>query len=112
MIAIDVVLLPPGEVMDKAIEINNPLEDPIVLNKNNCLPHITLFFGTAEQSEIANINNILEEIASSTPALKLTIFQINGEHSAFDIKKTPELKKLQTTIFQRLSCWFIFTIDA
>ena len=46
-IAIDIVLLPPEEVMDKAIEINKRLtEDPIKLNKENCLPPCYFMHGS------------------------------------------------------------------
>ena len=49
-IAIDVVLLPPEEIMDKAIEINRQLaDDPIKLNKENCLPHVSLCMGVVEE---------------------------------------------------------------
>ena len=45
-IAVDVVLLPSEEMMDKAIEINRELlkrfDNKIILNKENCLPHISL----------------------------------------------------------------------
>ncbi len=64
-IAIDVVLLPSEEMMNKAIEINKELlknnEDKIILDKEKCLPHISLCMGCIEEDKIPEIKNILDE---------------------------------------------------
>ena len=102
-LAIDVVLLPPEEIMDKAIEINSSLlNDKIVLDKKKCLPHITLCMGVVDEEKILEITEILKDIAQSCLPLDLTIFAINEEHSTFDIIKTAELQHLHETITNRL----------
>lgn len=56
-IAIDIVLLPPEEIMNKAIEINQQLaDDGIKLNKKDCLPHISLCMGVISEEDLPEIN--------------------------------------------------------
>ncbi len=104
-IAIDIVLLPPEDIMDKSIEINNKLnEDPIKLNKENCLPHISLFMGAVEEEEeLSKIKKIVDEIATQFSKLSLTISRINYEDCGFDIKITKDLQKLHETIMTKLN---------
>jgi len=62
-IAVDVVLLPSEEMADKAIAANKELlkqcADKIVLDKENCLPHISLAMGCIDERDIADIEKIL-----------------------------------------------------
>ena len=55
--AVDVVLLPSEQMMDKAIEANGELVKrfggKIVLNRENCLPHISLAMGCVDERDIA-----------------------------------------------------------
>ena len=70
-IAVDVVLLPDETMTNRAIEINAELVkkfgDKIVLNKANCLPHISLAMGCVEEADITSIGKVLEAIAKETP---------------------------------------------
>ena len=102
-IAIDVVLLPPEDIMNKAIEINKQLSnDPIRLNKGNCLPHVSLFMGVVEEENLPKIKEIINKIAAQFSKLSLTISRINYEHCGFDIQKTGDLQKLHETIMTKL----------
>ena len=59
-IAIDIVLIPPRTIMDKAIEINNQfVDDPIKLNRKNCLPHISLCMGVIKKKICQKLNLLL-----------------------------------------------------
>ncbi len=75
--AVDVVLLPDEAMTDRAIEINAELVerfgDEIVLNKESCLPHISLAMGCIEEADITPVEKVLEEIAKETslPELKI-----------------------------------------
>ena len=110
-LAIDIALLPPEEIMDKAIEINKKLvDDPTILNKENCLPHITLCMGVLKEEDLPKVKEILQEISDNYSKLSLKISRINEEHSAFDIEKTEELQKLHETIVNQLAP--ILTYDA
>ncbi|MBU4369808.1 2'-5' RNA ligase family protein [Patescibacteria group bacterium] len=103
-IAIDIVLLPPENIMDKAIEINNELiDDPIKLNKENCLPHISLCMGVIEEKDLLRAKEILNKIGKDFSKLSLTINKINSENTCFNIKKDKKLQKLHETVITRLS---------
>ncbi len=102
-IAIDVVLLPPDEIMDLAIEINKEKkEDQIRLTKENCFPHITLFMGAVDESSLLEIKEFLNQIKNKFAPLSLRINKINGEHSAFDIEITKELQQLHEMITKKI----------
>ena len=55
-IAVDVVLLPSDEMTDRAIRANTELVEKfgseIVLNKKNCLPHISLAMGCINERDV------------------------------------------------------------
>jgi 2'-5' RNA ligase len=103
-IAIDVMLLPSEEIMDKAIEINNQLaDDPIKLSKENCLPHISLCMGVVEEDNLSKIEETINEIGKNFSELLLTINKINDEHVCFEIKNTEDLQKLHEAIMTKLS---------
>ena len=98
-IAVDVVLLPSQEVTNQAIEVNKRLleqyTDRIVLDKENCLPHISLAMGCINERDIPDIERILRAIAKKYNPGKLNIAGISittnalGEKvSSFEVKKT------------------------
>ena len=68
-IAIDVVLLPSEEITDRAVAANRELlkqyPDKIILNKENCLPHISLAMGCIDQTQISDAEEILNLIEKS-----------------------------------------------
>ncbi len=69
--AVDVVLLPDEMMTEKAIEANAKLVEKfgaeIVLDKEKCLPHISLAMGCIEDSDIGEIEIILRTIALDFP---------------------------------------------
>ena len=105
-IAIDVVLLPSGDMMDKAIEANRKLlkqcAEKIILSKESCLPHISLAMGCIDERDIANIETVLQAIAKQCSLGQLSVIGIHiGTNSAgekvslFQIEKTEALQLLQ-----------------
>ncbi len=111
--AVDVVLLPDEAMTDKAIEANAELVKKfgrkIVLNKKNCLPHISLAMGCIDEEDIAAIEGILRSIVTRSSLGDLTILGVRvsensaGEKvSAFEVGETKELKSLHETIMERL----------
>ena len=102
-IAIDIALLPPEEIMDKAIEINNQLAgDLIKLNKKSCLPHISLCMGVAKEENLLKIKEVINEIEKDFSELSLTVSKINDEHICFEIKNNEDLQKLHEAIMTKL----------
>jgi 2'-5' RNA ligase len=111
--AADVVLLPEEAMMDKAIEANAGLVGKIgreiVLNKENCLPHISLAMGCIDEGDIAAIEKILEEITVENPPGDLRVIGIitstnaAGEKvSVFEVEKTEELQSLHEEVMKKL----------
>jgi len=69
--AVDVVLLPDEVMTEKAIEVNAQLVErfgaEIVLDKEKCLPHISLAMGCIEDSDIGRIEIVLRSMAAGFP---------------------------------------------
>ncbi len=116
-IAVDVVLLPSEEMADKAIAANKELlkqcPDKIVLDKENCLPHISLAMGCINERDIADIEKILQATAKQSSLGQLSVIGIHtGTNSAgekvsvLQIEKTEALQLLHEEVMQRLSPYF------
>ncbi|MBN2138443.1 MAG: hypothetical protein JW720_11610 [Sedimentisphaerales bacterium] len=108
-IAVDIVLLPSESMMDTAIEANRRLIGPvraeIILNKETCLPHLSLAMGCLEDSCLDKAGEILSRIAGrGVPGrLKVTGIYVGtnsaGEKvSAFGIEPTAELRALHEEV--------------
>ena len=138
-IAVDAVLLPSDEMMDKAIEANRELlqqcigfpqggvPDKIVLDKKNCLPHISLAMGCIDEKDIADIEKVLQTIAKG-PRLagtkqyrlgQLSVIDIHVETSSagekvsvFQIEKTKTLQSLHEEVMQRLAPYCSYDVTA
>jgi 2'-5' RNA ligase len=112
--AVDVVLLPDEAMTDRAIEINAELVEKfgneIVLNKENCLPHISLAMGCIEEADIAPVGKVLEEIAKETslPDLKVVGIRASGNSkgqtvSVFVVETTKELQSLHEKVMENFT---------
>jgi len=120
--AVDVVLLPEETIADKAIKANAKLVEncgsEIVLNKEDCLPHISLAMGCVDEKDIAYIEKILQSIAKENLLGDLTVFGIQTTGvgskavSVFEIEKTRELQLLHETVTERLVPYFSYDITA
>ena len=110
-LAVDIVLLPSRLMTDKAIEVNNHLVrrwgDKIVLNKENCFPHISLSMGVLDKKNIPAVSKILAKIGKLFSPLKLTAAKLSahadstGEMiSDFEITTTRALQLLHETIMK------------
>jgi 2'-5' RNA ligase len=110
-IAIDIVLLPPEEIMDLSLEINKRAveegNDLVKLDKEKCIPHMTLCMGAVDEEGLPEIKEFLNQIKDQFSKLKLKIIAINGEHAAFDIERTEELQKLHKTIMKKVQPYII-----
>jgi len=122
-IAVDVVLLPSEEMADKAVEANRELlkqcADKIVLDKERCLPHISLAMGCIDEGDIADIEKILQTIAKQCSLGQLSVIGIHsGTNSAgekvsvFQIEKTETLQSLHEQVMRRLKPYFSYDVSA
>jgi 2'-5' RNA ligase len=115
-IAVDVVLFPDEAMANKAIEVNADLVkkfgNEIVLNKKNCLPHISLAMGCVEEKDIVSIQEVLEEIAKETSLSVLKVLGIRSSVnskgqtvSVFEVERTSQLQSLHEKIMDGLALY-------
>lgn len=120
-IAVDVVLLPPEETMDLVIEVNRELlktfHNKIVLNKESCLPHISLAMGGIEEKDLIAIEKILQKVAEEFSAMELKAINIYAniiptgkKVSGFEIEKINKLQLLHEIIMEKLIPYFTYDI--
>jgi len=113
-IATDVVLLPDDEMTDRAIEINKQISREhsaqIVLDRENCLPHISLAMGCAEQQDVDAIQEVLERLAREIPVRQLTAVGVqnpgDSKASFLEIERTEELQRLHERVMQEMQPFF------
>ena len=122
-IAIDVVLLPSESMTEKAIEVNQKLlqqySSKIVLNKENCFPHISLCMGVIDENDIPAVTKILAEIGKQFSALNLTatnlpthIIPTGDKVADFQIQTTEKLQLLHELIMKKLSQFLTYDVSA
>ena len=122
-IAVDVVLLPSEPIVNMAIEANRVLleqtPDKIILNRHRCLPHISLAMGCIDRRNIAGIEHVLRNLASSHPIETLITEGIqvgtnakNEKVSLLQIKKTPQLQSLHEAVMKELEPFFSYDVSA
>lgn len=121
-ITIDVVLLPDSPIFDTAIELSKQqskkFSDKIILNKEKCLPHISLAMGAIDQSDLAEANSVLKEIASHFRVFKLIANSYHGNEipsgetvSEFTIQKTSDIQLLHEMIMAKLKPFLSYDIS-
>jgi len=120
-IAVDAVLLPSDDMTDKAIGANAELLEKfgtkIALNKESCLPHISLAMGCIDERDIKPIERVLRQVAEESPLGDLTVVGIHtsinakGESvSALEIEKTKELQALHEKVMKKLTPYFSYDV--
>ncbi len=116
-VALNVVILPPAEIMDHAISINQEhllkSQRKISLNRDNSFPHITLAMGCAAERDLPKIQAVLDDAVKNLKIMKLEIVKtyshplMNNEIiSGFEIKKTDALQALHETLVNKLKPFF------
>jgi len=120
-IAVDVVLLPSEEMVDKSIAANRELlkqcADKIVLDKESCLPHISLAMGCIDERDTADIETVLQTIAKQFSLGQLSVIGIHtgtnsaGEQvSVLQIERTEALQSLHEEVMRRLAPYFNYDV--
>ena len=121
--AVDVVLLPGEAMADKAIEANAELVKKfggkIVLNKEDCQPHISLAMGCVYEKDIGDIGKILKAIAKRSClgdlrviGAAVTVNSAGEKVSAFEVEKTEELQRLHQEIMEKLEPYLSYEVRA
>jgi 2'-5' RNA ligase len=122
-IAVDVVLIPSDQITNIAIEANKKLTeknpDKIILDREKCLPHISLAMGCIDQKQIADIGKILRKIAEESSVGFLRIVGVHthtnttGEKvSVLKIENTDRLRSLHERVMSSMKPYFSYDITA
>ncbi len=113
-VAIDVVLLPPGPIMDMAIGANRTLlagnpDGGIRLDGENCLPHISVAMFPARRGDIPEITAKVDRIARQCSPMTMTIDAVakhrsstGGTVSTFHILRAEILQLFHKTVMNAL----------
>ncbi len=121
-LAVDVVLLPSEAMMDQAIALNRRLlgrsDQGMILNKKDCLPHISLAMGCIAGEAVPLIQTILGKIAQRFPKLDLTAIAVRAVTSpagrtvsSIEIERTAGLQRLHEAVMSKLSPHFSYTVS-
>lgn len=122
-LAVDFVLLPSEQMTEIAIEANKKLlqDNPakIVLNKRDCLPHVSLAMGCICEKDMAVIADILGYIAKRSVVGRLKAVDIHvdtnsvGEEvSVIRVQKTRRLQSLHETITREFTPYLNYDVSA
>lgn len=114
--AVDIVLLPEQAMTDLAIAANAELvkkyRSEIVLNRRDCLPHISLAMGCIDNRGVARVGEMLRPTATIVPK-QLKVVGIgkstnfSGEVvSVFQVKRSEQLQKLHEEICDTVRPFF------
>ena len=106
-LAIDIVLLPPEEIIDICIEINKKAKTNVPLGKNDFVPHNSLCIAVTEEENIRKVIWILKEISQEFSSIQTKIIEIvpaKGDRNSdwFKIKKNSDLQHLHKIIIDKL----------
>ncbi|MBI4094200.1 MAG: hypothetical protein HY436_00120 [Candidatus Liptonbacteria bacterium] len=111
-IAVDVVLLPSNEMAEAAVSENERLvrdfKSKIVLNRETCMPHISLAMGVLADEKKSKVEQILAEVVSRLSVMHLTavaIYVSEGKEgfSGIVIENTSEIQNLHETVTKQLA---------
>jgi hypothetical protein len=117
-LAIDIALLPPDDIMNRCIEINQTFPkysdaDEYIQHKETCVPHVTLAMGLVDEEKLPEIIKELEEIKKDFSPLELTTHDIktstlsnDKQVSEFLIQKTSKLQNLHNAVMDMISAFF------
>ncbi|MCH8269335.1 MAG: hypothetical protein IH846_17685 [Acidobacteria bacterium] len=109
-------------MMDQAIALNRRLlgrsDQGMILNKKDCLPHISLAMGCIAGEAVPLIQTILGKIAQRFPKLDLTAIAVRAVTSpagrtvsSIEIERTAGLQRLHEAVMSKLSPHFSYTVS-
>ena len=87
------------------------------MNKENCLPHISLAMGCVDEKDIADVEGVLKRIAERYPLGDLKVVGVVvstnfvGEKvSVFEVEKTKNLRLLHEEVMGELAPYFSYDV--
>jgi hypothetical protein len=121
--AVDVVLLPDKDMTQKAIEASIVIamqgDRRIRLNKDNCVPHVSLAMGCIDDGNIAKAARVVREraIGAGLTMLRVECIDISknaaGDNvSVYRVKRTDELQRLHERLMDETSAFLTEDVTA
>jgi hypothetical protein len=121
-IAIDVVLLPDSSMTGQAVDISRRLSKKsngkILLNKETCLPHISLAMGVIDRDDTPHVSGILRDLSARFTVFNLLAESFRAEKipsgetvSMFVIEKSPALQSLHETVMDDLAKFLSYDVS-
>lgn len=109
-VAIDIVLIPPKDIIEKSVLMSRQLfeetgNDMVLLNSQACLPHISLAMGCVDEEDLLMIIEKIRKISSEIFPLELTFTKVNVTDegvSDLSIEKTSGIQELHEKIMRSL----------
>lgn len=110
--AVDVVLLPPENVMEEVIQLNEKFggdaSDNFKLGKHDYIPHISLCMAIIEDEDYSEVERILEKIQEDFSPLELQFDRVNSKEieggsifSAIVLKDPDKLQELHENVVEK-----------
>ncbi len=121
--AIDIVLVPPKEVIDLCLQVNAKAKSLgksfFTLSQNDFIPHISLTLGCVEEASIPLITEKLRKLSEEQLALNLeltglkTYTKANGDKTVyFEVKISDELRELHESSIKIAKPYLVSCSDA
>lgn len=118
-LAVDIVILPPEDVIDKLISINQEAgaknEAWGSLGKDDFLPHISMAMGGIEQNNLETVKSIVEEIAKKFNPILIELNELYYSEMAdgarmycMRAKNSAELQQLHEGLMNALKQYFSY----
>ena len=116
-IAVNIALIPPDVVLDLAITVNQSLKcanQAVFLNKETCLPHITLAIGVMDSEKITELAIRLVGLADQFPAVEIIQNGIETSEVAAGVhfQKTANLQGLHEAVMNIVEQYFDYEATA
>lgn len=119
--AVDVVLLPDAAMTQRAIALNRQLvasgPPEIVLNRQDCLPHISLAMGCLAETDLPAVDERLKDRARQTAVQQLEIVGLirsvnsRGATTALlEVGRTEPLQTLHEQVMADMATWFTYDV--
>lgn len=119
LIAIDVAILPPLDVMEKIIDINRQAATKNSvwgqLAKDDFLPHMSLAMGGVKNDSLETVKSIVEDAVKKCRPISIELSELyyaekpdGSRNYAIRAKKTPELQRLHENLMSELRQYFSY----
>lgn len=110
--AINIAILPPKAVSEKAHQLNRIINEGVVSPKivldDTHLPHITLVQAYVDTAKLGEIAFVLERVIAGTPAFSLTASSILVDKHGYSnmvIEKNPELLRIRQALIEKVESY-------